>query len=193
MTVEKLWELLPDGFILVESDILLRENPAVMWNEKYSFAAYVQQQQRGNRFGRGRILPMLCYFNVPKFRAYGVHYFDPDRSWMLHKGEDNPANWYDTGASLLEDVLAHKPNLVGLNVDIRPMVVHMGGGSYKNVSLKGQAEWLTQHKDLWEKESESRAESRGQVHDSSAKNHATCPRDSESKPKTAKRTNKKEK
>jgi hypothetical protein len=136
---------------------------------------------------------MLCYFNVPKFRAYGVHYFDPDRSWMLHKGEDNPANWYDTGASLLEDVLAHKPNLVGLNVDIRPMVVHMGGGSYKNVSLKGQAEWLTQHKDLWEKESESRAESRGQVHDSSAKNHATCPRDSESKPKTAKRTNKKEK
>ena len=69
---------------------------------------------------------------------------------MLHKGEDNPANWYDAGASLLEDVLAHKPNLVGLNVDIRPMVVHLGGGSYKNVSLKGQAEWLTNHKDLWE-------------------------------------------
>jgi len=52
---------------------------------------------------------------------------------------------------LLEDVLAHKPNLVGLNVDIRPMVVHLGGGSYKNVSLKAQAEWLKAHEDLFSK------------------------------------------
>ena len=152
MTVEKLWELLPDGFILVESDLLLRENPETLWREEYSFCAYVQKQQRGNKFGRGRILPMLCYFNVPKFRAEGVHYFDPDRSWMLHKGEDNPKNWYDTGSSLLEDVLAHRPRLKGLHVDIRPMVVHLGGGSYKNISLKEQAEWLKQHEALWKTE-----------------------------------------
>ena len=152
MTVEKLWELLPDGFILVESDLLLRENPETLWREEYSFCAYVQKQQRGNKFGRGRILPMLCYFNVPKFRAEGVHYFDPDRSWMLHKGEDNPQNWYDTGSSLLEDVLAHRPRLKGLHVDIRPMVVHLGGGSYKNISLKEQAEWLKQHEALWKTE-----------------------------------------
>ena len=193
MSVEKLWELLPDGFILVESDILLRENPAVMWNEKYSFAAYVQKQQRGNKFGRGRILPMLCYFNVPKFRAYGVHYFDPDRSWMLHKGEDNPKNWYDTGASLLEDVLAHKPNLVGLNVDIRPMVVHLGGGSYKNVSLKGQAEWLTQHRALWETEGGKAASKREQSQTglNSAEREQANQSATIGKPKTAKRTNSK--
>jgi hypothetical protein len=150
MTVEKLWELLPDGFILVESDLLLRENPQTLWREEYSFTAYVQKQQRGNKFGRGRILPMLCYLNVPKFKAEGVHYFDPDRSWMLHKGEDNPANWYDTGASLLEDVLAHRPRLKGLHVDIRPMVVHLGGGSYR--TLKGQAEWLKKNEALWKVE-----------------------------------------
>ena len=152
MTVEKLWELLPDGFILVESDLLLKQNPEVLWREEYSFCAYVQKQQRGNKFGRGRILPMLCYFNVPKFKAEGVHYFDPDRSWMLHKGEDNPKNWYDTGASLLEDVLAHRPRLKGLHVDIRPMVVHLGGGSYKTISLKEQAEWLKANEALWKTE-----------------------------------------
>ena len=148
MTVDKLFDLLPDGFVLVESDLLLKQNPEVMWREEYSFTAYVQRQQRGNRFGRGRILPMLCYLNVPRFKAEGVRYFDPDRSWMLHKGEDNPQNWYDTGASLLEDVLSHRPRLKGLHVDIRPMVEHLGGASYRQ-GLKAQAEWLKKHEALW--------------------------------------------
>jgi len=151
MTVQRLFDLLPDGFILVESDVLVKADITKLWREEYSFCAYVQRQQRGNRFGRGRILPMLCYLNVPKFKAEGVNYFDPDRSWMLHKGEDNPQNWYDTGASLLEDVLAHRPRLKGLHVDIRPMVEHLGGASYKTVTLHDKAEWLKQHENLWSK------------------------------------------
>jgi hypothetical protein len=129
-----------------------------MWREEYSFCAYVQRQQRGNHFGMGRILPMLCYLNVPKFKAEGVRYFDPDRSWMLHPDENDKRNWYDTGASLLEDVLAHRPRLKGLHVDIRPMVEHLGGASYK--TLKGQAEWLTQHRALWETESKPKTTKR---------------------------------
>ena len=150
MTVDKLFDLLPDGFILVESDVLIKADIRQMWREEYSFTAYVQRQQRGNRFNIGRILPMLCYLNVPKFRAEGVRYFDPDRSWMLHPDENDRRNWYDTGASLLEDVLSHRPRLKGLHVDIRPMVEHLGGASYS--TLKGQAEWLTQHRALWETE-----------------------------------------
>ena len=149
MTVNKLFDLLPGGFILVESDVLLKADIRKLWREEYSFCAYVQKQQRGNKFGRGRILPMLCYLNVPKFRAEGVGYFDPERSWMLHKGEDNPANWYDTGASLLEDVLSHRPRLKGLHVDIRLMVEHLGGASYSK-GLVAQAEWLKQHARLWQ-------------------------------------------
>ena len=151
MTVDKLFDLLPDGFILVESDILLRENPATMWREEYSFCAYVQQHQLGNKFDIPRILPMLCYLNVPKFRAEGVRYFDPERSWMLHEGEENRVNWYDTGASLLEDVLAHRPRLKGLHVDIRPMVVHLGGASYKVTDKAEQVAWLKRHEELWKK------------------------------------------
>jgi hypothetical protein len=170
MTVDKLFDLLPDGFILVESDVLLRENPQALWREEYSFCAYVQRQQRGNKFGMGRILPMLCYLNVPKFKAEGVRYFDPSRAWMLYPDENDRRNWYDTGASLLEDVLAHRPRLKGLHVDIRPMVEHLGGASYR--TLKGQAEWLSKHASLWQNE------------DSSAKT---------GKPRATRRTNKKDK
>ena len=156
MTVEKLWELFPDGFILVESDTLMKTDISELWREEYSFCAYVQKEQHGNRFHRGRILPMLCYFNVPKFKAEGVHYFDPDRSWMLHKGEDNPNNWYDTGSSLLEDVLSHRPRLKGLHVDIRQMLVHLGGASYSKTSLKQQAEWLKLYEHLWKEENDGK-------------------------------------
>lgn len=148
MTVDKLFDLLPDGFILVESDTLIKADITALWCEDYSFCAYVQRQQRGNKFGIGRILPMLCYLNVPKFRAEGVRYFDPDRSWMLHTDENDRRNWYDTGASLLEDVLSHRPRLKGLHVDIRQMVVHLGGASYK-AGMKAQAEWLKANEALW--------------------------------------------
>ena len=162
-----------------------------MWREEYSFTAYVQRQQRGNKFGMGRILPMLCYLNVPKFKAEGVRYFDPDRSWMLHPDENDRRNWYDTGASLLEDVLAHRPRLKGLHVDIRPMVEHLGGASYK--TLKGQAEWLTKHRALWETEGGKAASKREQSQTglNSAEHEQANQSATIGKPKTTKRTNSK--
>ena len=146
ITVQKLWELLPEGFILVESDILVKTDIRALWNENYSFVGYVQKQQRGNKFGIGRILPMLCYFNVPKFVAEGVRYFDPERAWMLRPDLNDRTNWYDTGASLLEDVLSHTPRLRGLHVDIRPMVEHFGSGSWHG---KDPKKWLDMNKNLW--------------------------------------------
>ena len=193
MTVDKLFDLLPDGFILVESDVLIKADITTMWREEYSFCAYTQKHQQGNKFGMGRILPMLCYLNVPKFKAEGVRYFDPDRSWMLHPDENDKRNWYDTGASLLEDVLAHRPRLKGLHVDIRPMVEHLGGASYR--TLKGQAEWLTQHRALWETEGGKAASKREQSQTglNSAEREQANQGERLGKPKTTKRTNSKSK
>ena len=194
MTVDKLFDLLPDGFLLVESDVLIKADIRQMWREEYSFCAYVQKQQRGNKFGMGRILPMLCYLNVPKFKAEGVRYFDPSRAWMLYPDENDRRNWYDTGASLLEDVLAHRPRLKGLHVDIRPMVEHLGGASYK--TLKGQAEWLNKHADLWQTETRGKAASKreqSQTGLNSAEREQANQSATIGKPKTTRRTNKKDK
>lgn len=151
-TVQELWRLLPDGFVLVESDVLIKRNIDEFFREEYSFVAYVQRHQPHNPFGIGRILPMLCWFNVPKFVAEGVQYFDPNRTYGLKADRNDRTNWYDTGASLYEDVLSHRPRLKGLHIDIREFVEHFGSGSWRNNNLKAQAEWLKQYRKLWEPE-----------------------------------------
>lgn len=151
MTVQKLWELLPDGFVLMESDILLKQGIESFFRPEYSFVGYAQRSQPHNRFGIGRVMPMLCWFNVPMFRAEGVRYFDPKRTYgLLPGGRNNRNNWYDTGASLLEDILAHRPKLKGLHVDIRMYLEHYGSGSWKYNSAKDHQSWLNRHRNLWE-------------------------------------------
>ena len=149
MTVQKLWELLPDGFILVESDTLVKRDITELWKEQYSFCGYVQRNQNGNRFKVPRILPMLCYMNVPKLTKEGARYFDPDRCWGLKADANLRGNWFDTGACLLDDVLRMRPRLKGLHVDIRLFIEHYGGGSWHQGDLQRQSAWLKQHEALW--------------------------------------------
>lgn len=151
MTVQKLWELLPNGFLLLESDVLLKKSIDEFFNPAYSFVAHVQKVQPYNPFKIGRILPMCCYFNVPKFKSQGVNYFDPHRSYgLLPGGKQNRNNWYDTGASLLEDVLTHRPHLKGLHIDIRQFIEHYTSGSWQRNSLDTQKAWLNKHITLWQ-------------------------------------------
>ena len=64
MSVQKLWELIPDGFILMESDILLTRNINFLWDERYAACGKVQWF-RGRTREKDRLLPFLCYINVP--------------------------------------------------------------------------------------------------------------------------------
>ena len=157
MTVQKLWELLPDGFILVESDTLVKRDITELWKEQYSFCGYVQKNQQGNRFKVPRILPMLCYMNVPKLTKEGARYFDPDRCWGLKADANLRGNWFDTGACLLDDVLRMRPRLKGLHVDIRLFIEHYGGGSWHQGDLQRQSAWLKQNEALWVIESDDHA------------------------------------
>ena len=153
MTVQKLWELLPDGFVLVESDILLKRDIEEFFAPTYSVYGYWQKAQPHNPFNIGRMLPMLCWMNVPLLTKYGAKYFDPQRTYgLLPGGRKNRNNWYDTGAVLLEDIIKNRPNLKGRHCDIRDYVVHFGSGSWRNNNLKAQAEWLKQYRELWEPE-----------------------------------------
>lgn len=150
-TVQKLWELLPDGFILIESDTLVRRNIAELWREQYSFVGYVQKIQHGNRFKVPRILPMLCYMNVPMLVKEGARYFDADRCYGLKPEENDRGNWYDTGAAMLEDILMKRPRLKGLHLDIREYILHYGGGSWHQNDIARQEMWLKANESLWSK------------------------------------------
>jgi len=149
MTVQKLWELLPQGFVLMESDILIKKNIDEFFREDYSVYGYCQKAQPSNPFHIGRMLPMLCWMNVPMLTREGARYFDPTRTYgLLPGGRQNRNNWYDTGAVLLEDILTKRPRLKGYHRDIREFVEHYGSGSWKANDLAQQMAWLEAHKNL---------------------------------------------
>lgn len=149
MTVQKLWELLPQGFVLMESDILIKKNIDEFFDEGYSVYGYCQKAQPHNPFNIGRMLPMLCWMNVPMLTKEGAKYFDPTRTYgLLPGGRQNRNNWYDTGAVLLEDILTKRPRLKGYHRDIREFVEHYGSGSWQNNDINQQMAWLDAHKNL---------------------------------------------
>ena len=153
MTVQKLWELLPDGFVLMESDVLLKASIDHLWMEDYASVGHNQLHQPQNPFGIGRVCPMLCYMNVPLLRKHGARYFDPERTYgLLAGGRQNRNNWYDTGSVMFEDNVKTKPELRGKHVDIRELLEHFGSGSWRKNDLKAQSEWLKQYRKLWEPE-----------------------------------------
>jgi hypothetical protein len=161
MTVQKLWELIPDGFVLMESDILIKRNIDEFFDDTQSVVGYCQQHQPHNPYGIGRMLPMLCYMNVPMLTREGARYFDPDRTYgLLEGGRQNINNWYDTGAVLLADILAKRPRLIGRHVDIRLYVEHYGSGSWQNNDKDQQVVWLEQHRDFWEMPKEKKSGTR---------------------------------
>lgn len=151
MTVQKLWELLPEGFVLMESDVLIKQSIDVFFDEQYSVVGYCQRAQPYNPFGIGRMLPMLCWVNVSLLKKEGARYFDPTRSYGLQPGgRKNRNNWYDTGAVLLEDIMKARPRLKGLHLDIRLFLEHYGSASWANNDPNNQQRWLVQHRNLWQ-------------------------------------------
>ena len=152
ISVQKLWELLPDGFILLESDVLITKNFDFLWNEEFAACGKVQRFH-GRRKEHDRLLPWLCYLNVPLLTKNGARYFDPMRCWNLQPGEDNPGNWWDTGACVLDDIRKTKPQLVcRCYAGLDSLYLHYNGGSWRSNDLDNQLRFLEQHRDLWEPE-----------------------------------------
>lgn len=149
-SVQKLWELLPEGFILLESDVLITKNFDFLWNEQFAASGKIQRFY-GRRKEHDRLLPWLCYLNVPLLVANGARYFDPMRAWNLQPGEDNPGNWWDTGACVLDDIRKTKPQLVcRCYAGLDSCYLHYNGGSWRSNDTINQWKWLELHKDLWE-------------------------------------------
>lgn len=150
LSVQKLWDLIPGGFILLESDVLLRKDISFLWDERFAACGKVQWFH-GRRIERDRLIPFLCYLNVPMLKKHGARYFDPKRSWGLMKDDSNPCNWYDTGACVLEDIIKTKPALVCRNYpDLEKCYVHFANGSWRRNNKEDHIKWLNEHQDLWQ-------------------------------------------
>jgi len=150
LSVQKLWELEPGGFILLDSDILLKKSITWLWDENFAACGKVQYLRRVGRREHDRLAPMCLYMNVPLLTKHGARFFDPMRSWWLQPGSDNDANWWDTGACLLDDIRKTKPELVAKCWPrLEEYYAHYGSGSWRRTDVAAQLSWLNTHRNLW--------------------------------------------
>jgi hypothetical protein len=151
MSIQKLWDYCPDGFLLMDGDVLLKQSVDFMFMENQCCVGHIQFGiNTNNKYNIDRLVPILCYINVPMCRDCGIEYFDPKRSFMIQG--NSKGSWYDTGASFLEDVRSHKNGAHGKRIDIRPLMEHLKAGSWRNYDIKKQAEWLKKFENLWKPE-----------------------------------------
>ena len=149
LSVQKLWELLPQGFILMESDVLIKKSIAFLWDEQWA-ATGRGEWFHGRRQEHDRLFPFLCYMNVPLLVANGARYFDPDRCWNLWPDDNDTRNYWDTGACLLDDIIKTKPALrAKLYPKLFDCFEHYTGGSWRQKDEDNQKAWLEAHRDLW--------------------------------------------
>ena len=123
------------------ADVLITQDISPLWDETQVFVGQVKPHR--SRFGTvERVLPQLCFINVPMMQEHGVTYYNPQK--MFAFSHRRPDNAYDTGAWFLEDCRNHA--LPYREIDINQYCIHLGHASWKK---KDAQAWLDEHKDLW--------------------------------------------
>ena len=149
MTVQYIMDhVLTDGFLLMDSDILIRQSVDHLFQYDQCAVGHVIGSSGPNNYQR--LAPMLLWINSKMCKEGGAVFFDPDRSWALNPGGySNKKNGWDTGAALLQDIVTKKPQCHGKKIDIRPLMFHFGSGSWYKNEAGRQQQWLQEHRDLW--------------------------------------------
>ncbi len=141
-TVQWLVNKRRNPFILMDSDVLIKQDISSFWDKTQAFVGQVKPHMSAFRITVERVLPFLCFVNVPMMKEEGVSYFNFPKMWALtYKSPDKA---YDTGCWFLEDVRRH--GLPRRELSIDPYALHFGHGSWKG---KDPKEWLEEHKALW--------------------------------------------
>ena len=143
-TIDKLWDFFPEGFVLADSDILVKRDISSFFDSTVAFTGKTYSNPNKERKLVERVYPFLCWINVPMCRSAGVRYFSENCNWEL-SGAKNPYEWYDTGAFFLKDCRTH--NLPEKIVDISQYIIHLGSASWKQDT--SWQRWLELNKNLY--------------------------------------------
>lgn len=141
-SVDLCMDMFPDGFLLMDSDVLVRQDVSGLADSGVAFVG--QERKPTRRFPVPRVLPYLCWVNTPMLKEHGIRYFNAEKMWKLTRKA--PDNLYDTGAWLLEAV--RKEGLPYRTVTIEDYMLHLGSGSWKKG--RNPEQWLRENRELWE-------------------------------------------
>lgn len=147
LTIDKCIDLIDDGFILLDSDVLLKRNISSLWDKHY---CTVGQISKGSTKWKGRIVPFANFINTEICKKHNIKYFNKNKIF----GVKHDLPYYDTGSFFLEEI--EKKSLLIKDINISEYIVHYGAGSYrKNAENIGTykhvsaEEWLKQNKGLY--------------------------------------------
>ena len=148
MSIDKCFDIINDNFILLDSDVLVKKDISVFYDENYVYAGIIS---RTDKVSLPRLLPFICFLNVKLLKKKGIRYFSGNQICGLTKDSDK----YDTGASLVIDT----KDFLYKEINIYNYVEHYACGSWHNLpGFSGRKvsedEWLNAHKSLWKDSSD---------------------------------------
>ena len=142
-TVDYCFDLFPEGFLLMDSDVLVKKDVSLFFDDSCAWVGRMELHRNRWNYYLPRVLPYICYFNVPLLREHGIRYFNGEKMWAL--SHRHPDMWYDTGCWFYE--ACHEKSLPENHVNINDYILHLRHGSWNTTEAN---EWLEAHKDLWE-------------------------------------------
>jgi len=150
-SVEKCMELIKEPFVLFDSDVLVKKDFSILFDEIVCYKGEVIYQPGTNKRIK-RVLPFICFINTPMCKTKGIHYFDENYMHGL-RFKGNSDN-YDTGGALY--ILTEQKKGLHREIKAADYIVHYGNGSWVNAAEKMKrpkhmpvVEWLNKYKEYW--------------------------------------------
>lgn len=150
-SVEKCMELIKEPFVLFDSDVLVKKDFSVLFDETVCYKGEVINQPGTNNKIK-RVLPFICFVNTPMCKTKGIHYFDENYMHGLRfKGRSDD---YDTGGALY--ILTEQKRGLHSEIKVADYIEHYGNGSWVSAAEKMKRpkhmpifEWLNKYKEYW--------------------------------------------
>ena len=142
-TIDICLDLFPQGFLLMDSDVLVKKDVTPFFNTSTPWSGIVDSRMSRWRITVPRVLPYICYLNAPLLRKHKIRYFNADKMYALTSREPDKA--YDTGAWLNEACKNKK--LEGDYLPIYDYIIHFDHGSWLE---QNDSEWLEANRQYWE-------------------------------------------
>lgn len=143
-SVESCFDLFQDGFVLMDSDVLVKKDITPLYDSSKAFVGRVHCNSRQLGAHLLRVNPWICFINTQMLKQYGIRYFNRDKMWKMSDIFPNYA--YDTGAWLYEQVCSQ--GLPFSNIEIFDYIEHLRAASWK--PYKDRRAWLESNKELWQ-------------------------------------------
>ena len=155
-TVDKCMDIFEDGFVLLDSDILLKRDISEIIKEDKAFVGDTEMWKAAKTADdrivhpRERAIPYICYINSKKCKELGIRYFNDDCMFGLTENGDS----YDTGSYFFEEII--RKNAEWKKINYHNYIVHYKAGSWveeakrvDNYRPMPVENWLNCYKSYW--------------------------------------------